>query len=67
MVFTTRKVVLNGKPIKVVPSKNKKYPATKGWFVFTYKTWSYYIRKTKIGIWTFRMNKKGKIVRGTGT
>ena len=66
LVFKTGKVTLNGKTIKVVPSKNKKYPSTKGWFIFTYKTWTYYIRKTKLGFTTFRMNKQGKIVKGTG-
>ena len=65
-MFKPGKVTLNGKKIKVVPSKNKKFPATKGWFIFTYKTWTYYIRKTKLGFQTFKINKKGKVVKGTG-
>ena len=65
IVFKPGKVTLNGKTIKVVPSKNKKFPVTKGWFIFTYKTWTYYIRKTKVGFQTFRINKKGKIVKGS--
>ena len=29
--------------IKLVPSKNGKYPSTQGWFTFTYGGWVYYI------------------------
>ena len=65
IVFKPGKVTLNGKTIRVVPSKNNKYPSRLGWFVFTYKGLTYYIRKYKTHIYTFRMNK-GKIVKGTG-
>ena len=65
--FKPGKVTLNTKSIKVVQSKNKKYPSTQGWLTFTFKTWTYYIRKTKIGISTIRINKKGKIDVRTAT
>merc|ERR1712142_126896 len=57
---------LNGKSIKVTASTNKKYPASQGWFVFVFHGWTYYIRKTKTGLYTFRMNSKGTIVKGAG-
>merc|ERR1712072_476985 len=66
LIFKPGKITLNGKTIKVFPSKNKRYPASQGWFIFIYKTWTYYIRRTRIGFVTFRMNSKGKIVKGTG-
>ena len=66
IVFKPGKITLNGKKIKVVPSKNKRYPATKGWVVFKFKNLTYYIRKTKIGVKIFRLNKKGKKVVGKG-
>ena len=66
LIFKPGKVTLNGMTINVTPSKNEKYPASQGWFIFIYKTWTYYIRKTKIGFVTFRMNKKGTIIKGTG-
>ena len=66
IVFKPGKVTLNGKTIKVSPSTNKKYPSTQGWFIFIYKGWTYYIRKYKSKIVTFRMDKKGKVVKGTG-
>ena len=54
------KVTLNGKKIKVVPAKKA------GWFTFTFKTFTYYIRITKTGFKTFRVSKKGKKVPGKG-
>merc|ERR1712072_414366 len=38
------------RPMKLLPSKNKKYPASKGWFFFKYLSWSYYILITSKSI-----------------
>merc|ERR1712180_476548 len=65
IVFKPGKVTLNGKSIRVVPSKNKKYSVKLGWFTFVYRGWTYYIRKYRNRIYTFRMDKKGRITKGS--
>ena len=65
LVFRPGRVTLNGRIIKVTPSRNKRYPYTKGWFIYSYGGWTYYIRRYgRRGIYIFRMNKRGKIIRG---
>merc|ERR1711962_333561 len=65
LVFKSGSMTLNGKIIRVLASRNRKYPASQGWFTFGWGGWTYYIRKTSRGFQTFRM--KGKtIVKGTG-
>ena len=66
IIFKPGRVTLNGKTIKVVPSNNKKYPSRQGWFIFIYKRLTYYIRRYKTKIYTFTMDKKGRIMKGTG-
>jgi hypothetical protein len=43
----------NGKAklaMKLLPSTNKKYPASKGWFTFAYHGWTYYVMITIKGV-----------------
>ena len=63
-VFTHGKLLVHGKPVKVVVSKNKKYL---GWMTFTFNSWTYYVKMTSGGmrIVGFHKGKKvnGKVVK----
>ena len=65
LLFTRGRVTLNKKVIKVTPSRNKRYPFSQGWFIYYYRGWTYYIRRSgRSRIYIFRMNKGGKVVKG---
>ena len=65
LLFRRGGVTFNGKVINVRPSKNKRYPFSQGWFIYYYRGWTYYIRRSgRSRIYIFRMNKGGKVVKG---
>ena len=63
-VISHGRITIKGKPIKLFPSDNKKYPTSAGWMRFRYVTWVYYIRITSRGIKVVAFHG-GKMVKGT--
>merc|ERR1712072_1679696 len=59
-------ITINKRPIRLVPSNNKKFPTAAGWLMFTYRTWVYYIRISITGIKVVAFHG-GKIVLGKVT
>ena len=65
LLFRGGRVTLNGRTIKVTPSKGNRYPFTQGWFIYYYKDWTYYLRmsgRRRISI--IRMNRIGNVFKG---
>merc|ERR1711928_17906 len=49
-VIHNSRIYFGKRPVKLVPSKNKQFPASKGYFTFTIKGWTYYILFAPTGI-----------------
>ena len=49
-------------PVKLSPSKNKKFPASKGYYTFVNKGWTYYILFSRKGVKVSAVHGK-KVVR----
>merc|ERR1711962_935850 len=49
-VIHNSRIYFGKRPVKLVPSKNKQFPSSKGYFTFTIKGWTYYILFAPTGI-----------------
>jgi hypothetical protein len=61
VVFNHGKLLVHGKPVRVVVSKNKKYL---GWMTFTLNSWTYYVKMTSGGMRIGAFHK-GKMMTGS--
>ena len=65
IVFTPGIATISGMPIKVTPSINRKYSFRLGWFMFSYKGWTYFIKMSGgKRVYVLRINKRGKVTKG---
>ena len=67
LIFKPGRVTLNGRRIRVSPSKNKNYPYSMHWLQFQSGRWRYFIRKTRSSFYTLRINRRGKVQKGSGS
>merc|ERR1712072_1620542 len=57
------RIVVGGHAMKLVPSGNKRFPTSKGWYLFRYMGWTYFISFSSRGIKVVGMHGH-KIVTG---